>query len=60
MYNILGQEVRALVNADKPAGYHTAHWDGKDNFGKLVPSGVYIYRIETREFVKAVKMLLLK
>ncbi len=60
IYNLLGQEVRTLVSASMPAGYHDVNWDGKDRSGNLVPSGVYIYRIRTKEFSTANKMILVK
>jgi len=60
IYNILGQEVRALINRDFEAGYHSAVWDGADAFGRQVASGVYIYRIAAQGFVKARKMVMIK
>jgi len=48
------------VNAEKPAGYYVAHWDGKDDQGSELGSGVYVYRIEAGEFVNLKKMLVLK
>ncbi|MFQ6114898.1 MAG: FlgD immunoglobulin-like domain containing protein, partial [bacterium] len=58
--NLLGQEVRTLVDEDKPAGFYEVMWDGKDNHGQRVASGVYLYRLETKEFVQNRKMLLLQ
>ena len=60
IYNILGQEVRTLVNKNETAGFKSVVWDGKDNAGNLVSSGLYIYRLETGKFVKSRKMMLLK
>ena len=60
IYNILGQEVKTLVNAVKAAGDHVARWDGTDRTGERVASGVYFYRIEAGNFVSSKKMLLLK
>ena len=60
VYNLLGQEVRLLVNARQEAGFHTIIWDGRNVAGRSVSSGVYFYRIEAGEFTKAKKMLLLK
>lgn len=60
IYNIIGQEVRTLVNEKQTAGFKSAIWDGKNNFGIQVPSGIYIYRLEAGQFVKSRKMLLLK
>lgn len=60
IYNSLGQEVRTLVNARQNAGQYTIQWDGKNNAGSAVSSGVYIYRIKAGDFIKSKKMLLLK
>ncbi|MGH7595039.1 MAG: Ig-like domain-containing protein [bacterium] len=60
VYNSLGQEVRRLVNTQKPAGYHTVVWNGRDQQGKLLPSGIYHYRIQAGDFVATKKMVLAK
>ncbi len=60
IYNILGQKVRNLVDESQEAGYKTIHWDGKDDHGNEVSSGVYFYRIEAGDFIKCKKMTLLK
>jgi hypothetical protein len=60
IYNILGQEVRTLVNFNQEAGYKSIVWDGLNNYGARVASGVYIYRIEAGDFVQARKMILMK
>lgn len=60
IYNILGQEVRLLINESKPAGRHQVTWDGTDNRGKPVTSGLYFYRITTDQYTMSKKMLLLK
>jgi hypothetical protein len=60
IYNMLGQIVRALVDAEVAAGLHATVWDGKNNRGESVASGVYIYRLEAGEIVKTKKMLLTK
>ena len=59
IYNILGQEVRTLVNKQQTAGFKSVMWDGKNNFGESVSSGVYIYRIEAGEFIESRKLVLL-
>jgi hypothetical protein len=46
VYNVAGQVVRTLVNTEVPAGYHTARWDGRDEKGGQVASGVYLVRFE--------------
>ena len=60
VYNILGQEVVTLVNAEQHYGQHTAVWNGLDRFGKPAASGVYFTELRTRSFRQAKKMLLLK
>lgn len=66
VYNVLGQEVARLVNEDQRAGYITVTWDGRNNVGSLVSSGMYFYRIEARPtgggevFTQVKKMLMLK
>ena len=60
IYNILGQAVRDLVNERQEVGYKIINWDGKDDHGKEVCSGIYFYRIVAGNFVKSKKMILLK
>jgi len=60
IYNILGREVKNLLNEKKESGYHTIQWDGADDAGRQVGSGVYYYQIRTREQRVVKKMLLLK
>jgi hypothetical protein len=60
IFNMLGQEVRTLVNEFKSAGSFDVLWDGKDNSGQRMPNGVYLYRIETDGLVQSKKMLLLQ
>ncbi len=45
IYNALGQQIRQLVHARQPAGYHTVIWDGRNEDGQAVSSGVYFYRL---------------
>jgi len=45
IYNTLGQEVRTLVNEFQSHGSKSVLWDATDNFGEIVPSGIYIYRL---------------
>jgi flagellar hook assembly protein FlgD len=45
IYDVSGRPVRALVGGILPSGTHTAKWDGRDDTGRDVASGVYLYRI---------------
>lgn len=60
IYNILGQKVRTLDEGKQTAGYKTTIWDGKNDGGETVGSGVYLYRIHAGEFSETKKMTLLK
>ena len=60
VYNLLGQEVRTLVDENLDAGFHTAVWDGKNALGHQVASGVYMYRLQSGSYVKTLRMMLLK
>jgi flagellar hook assembly protein FlgD len=60
IYNIQGQEVRTLVNSYFGAGYYDAVWDGKDEAGSQVASGIYIYRLQAGNFVQSKKLTFIK
>lgn len=60
VYDMLGREVRTLINNMMDVGFYEATWDGKNNVGTQVASGMYIYRIEAGTFVSTKKMMLLK
>ena len=60
IYNIAGQLVRTLVEERQPAGYYSANWNGKDEFGREVASGIYFYNLRTKDFVQTRKMLLVR
>jgi len=60
VYNVSGQLVRSLVNGSYKVGNHQAVWNGRDNSGRPVSSGIYFYRMNTSEYVAVKKMLLLK
>ncbi|MBX7151845.1 T9SS type A sorting domain-containing protein [bacterium] len=60
VFNALGQEVRTLINEIRPQGFHSIQWDGRNNSGQSVASGLYIYQIQADKIVKSKKMLLLK
>ncbi len=62
IYNLIGQEVRTLINKEIPAGCHSVVWDGKDNLGNRVSSGVYFYKLDLNNLLdisRQIKKLLL-
>lgn len=60
IHDLLGQEVRLLVDQVQGAGTYQVVWDGKDEQGQPVSSGVYLYRLVSQERVETRRMLLLK
>ncbi len=60
IYDALGREIRTLIDEIKPAGKYNIAWDGRDNSGNLVSSGVYFYKIVAGNFVQTKKMILMK
>jgi flagellar hook assembly protein FlgD len=60
IYNALGEKIRTLVDETQKAGYHTIQWDGLNNSGHSVASGMYLYRISAGKFTSVKKMLLLR
>jgi hypothetical protein len=57
IYNLLGQKVKTLVNEIKPAGIYPVAWSGVDDRGKIVPTGVYLYKITAPEGSEVRKMM---
>jgi hypothetical protein len=60
IYNVLGQTVKTLVNGRKDAGNYEVSWNGKDDDGHAISSGIYIYKLKYGITVKTNKMMLLK
>ncbi len=60
IYNSLGQRVVDLVNQNMKSGYHSVSWNGLNDQGGKVSSGVYYYKLEAGDFSSVKKMLLLK
>jgi len=60
IYNIKGQHVKQLVSGSQPEGYYEVVWNGKDDAGKQVSSGIYYYRITACGKTLNKKMLMLK
>ncbi len=60
IYNLLGQKVRTLVNGQHNIGTHQLRWNGKDDSGNQVTSGIYFYRLSGKNVSITKKMILLK
>jgi hypothetical protein len=60
IYNMLGQKVKTLVDENKPAGAYIVVWNGRNERGVTVPTGMYFYRMKSGEFTQVRKLLLLK
>jgi hypothetical protein len=60
IYNIHGQEIRGLLDKSITIGTYKVRWDGKDNYGKSAPSGVYFYKLQTSNYFLVKKMTLIK
>jgi hypothetical protein len=60
IFNSMGREIRSLVDEKQQPGIYTARWDGRDDFGEQVSSGVYLYILHAGGFHQARKALLLR
>lgn len=60
IYNIVGQLVRTAVDRNLPAGFHIARWDGRNDQGASVASGVYFYELRSGRFTEHRRMVLLR
>jgi len=60
VFNILGQKVRTLVNGRQKASSHCFVWDGRNDNGLALGSGIYLYRLTVPGFSKTKKMLLIR
>ena len=60
VYNLTGKKVRTLVNEVRPAGDNTVVWNGANDNGKTVASGIYLYKIKNGKYTSTKKMILMK
>jgi hypothetical protein len=60
IYNMLGQKIRTLINENKPAGTYHVLWNGKDDSGNRVATGIYIYQLRGTNALITKKMMLIK
>ena len=60
IYDMLGREVKTLINQTQDAGYKSVIWDATNDYGKPVSAGIYLYQIQAGEYIQTKKMVLLK
>jgi len=60
IFNVKGQKVKTLINQELSAGKHSIIWDGSDEIGTKVTSGIYLYKLETRNYSAIKKMIMMK
>ncbi len=60
IYNVLGKTVKTLVSQNQSSGHYQISWNGDDEFGNKVATGIYLYRIQSDNFIATKKMMLLK
>jgi C1A family cysteine protease len=60
IYNLIGQEITTLVDGTQDGGIHSIAWDGRDRFGQMVSSGIYIYRLQAGSEVQSRKMIVMR
>ena len=60
VHNLLGQQVRTIVQREQEAGAYQVRWDGKDDRGMQLPSGIYFFRFSAGQFMQQRKCILLK
>ena len=60
VYDMLGRKVRTILNQQQVPGYKALIWDATNDYGKPVSAGIYLYQIQTGEYISTKKMVLLK
>jgi len=61
IYNMMGQKIKTLISGEyKPGGFHQVHWDGSDESGGQVSSGIYVYHLRAGKFMDSKKLILMK
>ena len=60
IYDLLGKQVRTLINQTQEAGFKSVIWNATNDYGKPVSAGVYLYQIQAVDFVQTKKMVLIK
>jgi len=60
IYDMLGRQIKTLINQTQDAGYRSVIWDATNDYGKPMSAGIYLYQIQAGEYMQTKKMVLLK
>ncbi|HDN59431.1 MAG TPA: hypothetical protein ENF20_05690, partial [Candidatus Marinimicrobia bacterium] len=60
VYDLMGQKIRTLLRSKVHPGNHFVRWDGRDDDGNAVPSGIYFYTLESMNRIESKKMMLVR
>jgi flagellar hook assembly protein FlgD len=60
IFDLLGQKIKTLVQNNHPSGVYRVHWDGKDQSGNVIGSGVYLYQLKIGNETLTRKMIMIK
>ena len=60
IYDMMGREVKTLVNQSQDAGYKSVVWNATNDYGRPVSAGIYLYQIQAGKYISTKKMVLLK
>ena len=60
VYNLLGQKVKTLLNKNMETGTYTLKWNGRDDTGSMLPSGMYFYELKSPLFTSVKKLVLVR
>ena len=60
VYNLLGQRVKTLLNKNMETGTYTLKWNGRDDTGSMLPSGMYFYELKSPLFTSVKKLVLVR
>jgi len=60
IYNLIGQPIKILENGLKAPNLYIVNWNGTDEFGRVVPTGIYLYRLKVGNFTAIKRMSLMK
>jgi hypothetical protein len=60
IYDLLGREIKTLVSEDQASGNYSVSWNGRDESGNIVPSGIYLYSLKAGNFIQSKKMIMMK